>query len=79
MNSIFMSVDITTYGIDSMKPICTFSEIVDGGEVMIRHISYEQALRLMWELVLAGGEKTMEVSRYDPTITYRHVSYWARH
>lgn len=77
MNSIYMKVDITTY--ENGDTACTFHEIVDHGDCEITDISLSKAQKLMWELVKAGGERKLDVNRYNRHITMVTTTYWARH
>lgn len=77
MKSIYMKVQITNCDRNSVE--CTLRQIIDGGDVETQELSLEQALRMMWELKLAGGTKRVWPNRYCPSIIYREVTYWACH
>lgn len=57
---------------------CNYWERLDGGEITQRRLSLAEAHRLMWELKLAGADKTIEVNPYNPKICFIEVVYWAR-
>lgn len=77
-NCVYMSVHITTYSYPHWKPYCKFFQQIDGEPMTSRTITLDEARRLMWELKLAGGYKTMHVNMFDSKISYRNVQYWAR-
>ena len=77
MNYVYMAVDITTFNCN-IEPRCYFFERLDGGEVTNRELSLDEARKLMWELELAGGEKTITPSPYSNGWVTRRVDYWAR-
>lgn len=78
MNRVYMSVSITTYEWPNLEFDCTFWERLDGGEMTSRKLTLDEARKMMWELKLAGAEKKMEINPYNPKISYREVTYWAR-
>ena len=73
-----MSVSITTYD-KGIAPFCRYYESVDDGKMTHRDLTLDEALKLAWELKLAGGEKMVEPHPYSNTICYINVNYWMRH
>lgn len=76
MKRVYMSVSIS---IGQYFTDCTYWERLDGGETTQRKLSLAEAHQLMWELKLAGADKTVEVNPYNPKICFIEVTYWARH
>ena len=77
MKMIYLSLVITTF--DSSFSRCTFWQKLDNDELVKTSLELKDALKLMWELKLAGGEKTMEINAFNPHIATRTVTFWARH
>lgn len=65
-NQIYMSIDITYYG--NCRPVCTFVQSVDDGELEAQKLPLDQARKLLWELMLTGAKKEIRVNWYDPHI-----------
>lgn len=78
MKSIFINIVITEYGTKDLEPYCRYWECIDCGEMTRRKLTKEEACKLMWELKLAGGTRTISTNKYDPSISYCEVQYWAR-
>lgn len=72
-----MSVDITYYD-HGLEPDCGFYEILDGGKCHSHKLTLEDARKLAWELMLAGGEREYCSNMYCPHIHNVIVSYKAR-
>ena len=66
MNEIYMNVSITYYGDNYIS--CFFSESINDEPLRITEIELDKARKLMWELVLAGGRKTVRVNSLDRSI-----------
>lgn len=79
MKMIYLSLVITTFGGNYCEPRCTFWQKLDNDELVKTSLELKDALKLMWELKLAGGEKTMEINAFNPHIATRTVTFWARH
>lgn len=58
---------------------CTLYQIVDGGELEVSKPDMATALRMMWELKLAGAEKTVKVHPYNTHIVTREITFYTRH
>jgi hypothetical protein len=68
---IYMNVGITEYGNGIID--CHYTESIDDGELTIKELELPHALKLMWELKLAGGVKRVRVNQFDRTIVAREV------
>lgn len=68
---IYISVDITEYGNGNMN--CYLTQQVDDGELEMTKLELDHARKLMWELKLAGGHKTVRVNTLDRDIVSREV------
>lgn len=79
MKHIYMSLSITDYNSPFLGTECRFWEAVDGGEMTCRKLPLQEARKLMWELVLAGGEKKLSINYLNPKINTREVTYWMCH
>lgn len=66
MNEIYMNVSITYYGDNYIS--CLFSESIGDEPLRITKIELDKARKLMWELVLAGGRKTVSINSLDRDI-----------
>ena len=71
MNEIYISVSITEYGNGYMD--CTYAEQIDDNPLTFEHISLDKARRMMWELVLAGGVRRVNINRLDRDIVTREA------
>jgi len=69
MNEIYINISIIEY--NNGKIDCMYTEQVNDEPMTIKPIDLDRARRLMWELVLAGGKKTVEINRYDRNIVRR--------
>ena len=78
MNRIYMNIDITYYD-HGITPRCYIYEAIDNKPGTLNSIPFEQARKLAWELVLAGGKRKYETNSLTPHIHTVTVSYWARH
>lgn len=65
-NEIYMSVSITDFGNGRVK--CIFSESINDEPIRMRYIDFNKARKLMWELVLAGGKRSVRVNPLDRDI-----------
>ena len=63
---IYINVSILDYGNGTVD--CSLVQQVDDGELESIDISRERACKLMWELKLAGGRRTVRVNQFD-----RHI------
>lgn len=68
---IYISVSITEYGDGNMN--CCLAQQVDDDELEITKLELDNARKLMWELKLAGGCKTVRVNTLDRNIVSREV------
>ena len=68
-NEIYMSVSITEYGNGYTR--CVFSESINDEPLRSENITLEKARQLMWELVLAGGKRSVHTNWYDRDIVTR--------
>lgn len=69
MNEIYINISIIEYGNGRMD--CLYTEQVNDEPMTIKPIDLDRARRLMWELVLAGGKRTVRVNRLDRSIVSR--------
>lgn len=65
-NEIYMNVSITDFGNGEVS--CVFSESINDEPIKLNHIDINKARRLMWELVLAGGKRSVSVNSLDRDI-----------
>lgn len=79
MKHIYMSIVITRYSYKGLAPDCTLFQKVDEEEMTYTKLDYDTARRMMWELVLAGGEREVSVNPYKPCISTTQVTFWTRH
>lgn len=69
MNKIYINISITEYSNGKMD--CLYTEQVNDESMTIKPIDLDKARRLMWELVLAGGKRAVEINCYDRNIVRR--------
>lgn len=69
MNEIYINISITEYGNGNMD--CLYTEQVNDEPMTIKRIELDKARRLIWELVLAGGKRTVGINSYDRNIVRR--------
>lgn len=65
-NEIYMNVSITDFGNGNVK--CIFSESINDAPIKLRYIDINKARKLMWELVLAGGKRSVRINSLDRDI-----------
>lgn len=63
---IYMNASIIDFGNGNIR--CSFDQSIGDGELESRELTKDEALRLIWELVLAGGKREVRVNRYDRDI-----------
>lgn len=66
MKEIYMSVSIVDFGNGHIT--CRFCEAIGDEPIRIKELELNKARRLMWELVLAGGKRSVQVNTLDHTI-----------
>lgn len=79
MKHIYINISITRYSYHGMEPDCDFWQRVDDGEMEHRKLDYNTACRMMWELMLIGGERKITINHLNPGISEVEVSYWMCH
>lgn len=65
-NNIYIAVRITDYGNGSVH--CSMSQSVNDEPLNIVKLTKAHAQKLQWELVLAGGKRTVTVNSLDRSI-----------
>lgn len=60
---LWMNVSIVDFGNGNIEG--RYYECVGDNEIETKELPLDKAKRLMWELVLAGGVRSVRVSRYD--------------
>ena len=65
-NEIYMKVTITDFGNGNIR--CVFSESINDEPIKLNYIDINKARKLMWELVLAGGKRSVSVNAFDRDI-----------
>lgn len=65
-NEIYMSVSITDFGNGKVR--CIFSESINDEPIKLSYIDINKARKLMWELVLAGGKRSVSINSLDRDI-----------
>ena len=68
---IYINVSITEFGSGNID--CFLTQQVDDEEMEMERIDLDRARKLMWELKLAGGTKTVHVNSLDRHIVSRDV------
>ena len=63
---IYISVSITNYGNGNIN--CTMAQGIDAEPLEITKLDKDHANKLIWELKLAGGKRTVRVNSLDPSI-----------
>ena len=66
MNEIYMNIAITDFG--NGRVDCRFCESINDEPLRVTELDLRKAQRLMWELVLAGGVKEVNINRYNHKI-----------
>ena len=66
-NEIYMNVSITDFGNGKVR--CVFTESINDEPLKLTYIDINKARKRMWELVLAGGRRSVDVNMYDRRIT----------
>lgn len=79
MNGIYISVTSIEYNNGHTPAEYDMYEKVDDNQIVHHKLSWQEARRLQWELMKAGGEREYSANVYDPTICYSKVKYWACH
>lgn len=79
MKRIYMSLSIAQYNLKGMEPNCDLYQQIDDEPATDIKLSYAEACKLMWELVLAGATRTYASNYFNPAISYVEVSLWTRH
>ena len=69
MNEIYINVRITEYGNGHVT--CVLSQSVNDEPLETQYMSLDKARKLIWELVLAGGEREVHINRRDRDIVTR--------
>ena len=77
MGSIRMTVSITYFD-HGLGAFCRFYEILDHGPCTSRKLELEEAQKLAWELMLAGGEREYRSNYRCNHIHNVDVTYTAR-
>ncbi len=77
--AVYVSVSITRYSEHFIKPRCGLWQIIDGEPIEKTELEYSDACKLAWELVLIGGERTVRINPYDPSISEVEVTYYMPH
>lgn len=65
-NEIYMNVSITDFGNGKVR--CIFSESINDEPIKLSYIDINKARKLMWELVLAGGKRSVNINALDRNI-----------
>ena len=65
-NEIYMNVSITDFGNGEIR--CLFTESINDEPIKLTHIDINKARKLMWELVLAGGKRSVSVNSLNRDI-----------
>lgn len=79
MKSIYIRIITIEYNNPYTPAEYDMYEKVDDNKIVHRKLSWQEARRLQWELVKAGGEREYSANPYNPAISYSLVTYWARH
>jgi len=64
--TLYMTAAVTNYG--NGEKFCRFSESIGDGEIKTRRVTELEALRMMWELKLAGGTREVTINQFDRDI-----------
>jgi len=68
---IWINVSITDYGNGTID--CRYCESIGDGPIEGKDISINDARRMMWELVLAGGQRSYHTNIFDRSIVSSEV------
>lgn len=68
---IWMNISITNYGNGNID--CRYYESIGDAPVEMKKISLNDARRMMWELVLAGGVRSYRTNYLDRSIVSSEV------
>ena len=79
MKRIYMSLSMTQYSLKGMEPDCDLYQQIDDEPATNIKLSYAEACKLMWELVLAGATRIYRSNTFNPSISYVEISLWTRH
>lgn len=79
MKRIYMSLSMTQYNHKGMEPDCTLYQHIDDEPATSTKLSYTEACKLMWELVLAGATRAYASNYFNPSISYVEISLWTLH
>ena len=71
MNEIYIHISITEYGNGRID--CCMVQSVGDGPLEITKLDVPHALKLMWELVLAGGHREVCINRFNRDIVTRNA------
>ena len=74
---IYMNASITDFGNGHIR--CSFDQSIGDGELESRDLTKDEALRLIWELVLAGGKREVVINRYDRDIVTVNAWIFLKH
>jgi len=75
MKELYIAIDITYYG-KADRYDCYLSQSVDDEGLTMEKLPLNKALKLMWELKLAGGTKEVRINRLNPSIVTRYTSLY---
>ena len=67
-NEIWVNVSITDYGNGTID--CRYCERIGDAPIESKGININDARRMMWELVLAGGQRNYRTNLFDRSIIY---------
>ena len=70
-DEIWMNISITYYGNGTID--CRYYECIGNAPVEMKKISLDDARRMMWELVLAGGKRSYRTNYLDRSIVSSEV------
>lgn len=79
MKHIYMAISITYHSLSCLGPDCDFYQRVDDNPMTHEKLDYNQACRMMRELQLAGGERTVRVNQFNPAISTVEVEFYTKH
>lgn len=79
MKHIYINLHISYWSTPRCTPTCYYYEAVDNEEADFHEISYEKALKLQWELMLAGAERTISSNPLKASLHDTYVALWTRH
>lgn len=69
MKSLYVNVSLTYYSNPELDVECFLYRSLPSGASEMKQIPLNEAYKLMWKIVKAGGKRTYRPNRYKPTVS----------